>query len=233
MSSRTWKTAAFALAALLLSAGLAQAGTLVVDEGYNFLKTTPRSYTTVSIPQGFFGDKNGVPSDPIVNRVVELEGRPIGSLGLSPRSGVIVAAGNCHSKGGHEHCHAPSPLNADIDTITTIGGASIAKVGDTAEVTLQIVALSLQTPEKAPVEVTYGGKDPSYFRALVALDPSQSQPIGSIRLHRTKDDGGIMEVEMPVKFQVLFTGGRAERFGPVSLSTVLESDDNGFTVEAQ
>lgn len=230
---RFCKPAALALAAVLLSVGLAQSAELKIDAGYNFLATTPDSYTTVSIPAGFFGEKNGVPSDPLVNVRVELVGRPTGKLGLSPASGLKVEAGNCHSRGGHHHCHEVAPTGEQVDTITRVSSARLDKIGDTAEVTLQIVMLSLETPESAPLEVTYGNQEPSSFRAILTLDEKVEQPVGSIRLHRKSEKGGIMEVELPVKFKVLFTGGRDERFGPVSLSTVLASDDNGFEIARQ
>lgn len=237
-TGRSWQTAVLALAAVVLTAGASRAGgitpppTLEVDAGYNFLATTPGSFTTVTIPEGFFGEKNGTPSDAIVDRRVELEGRPIGKMGLSPSSGLVVAAGNCHSGGGHHHCHKATPLSADIDTITKVSAATLNRIGDRADVTLQIVALSLQTPESAPLKVTYGEEEPSYLRAVLTLDGSE-QPVGSITLTRTRVDGGIMEVDLPVDFNVIFTGGPSERFGPVSLETVLASDDNGFTIAGE
>lgn len=228
---RFWSIAVSVTLAALLSGAASEARELKIEAGYNFLATTPGSYTTVSIPAGFFGEKNGVPSDPLVNVRVALEGRPIGTLGLSPASTVEVEAGNCHSRGGHHHCHEVAPEGTNVDTITRVSGGALRTIGDSAEVSLQFVALSLQTPASAPIEVTYGKEAKAQFRAVLTLDESVEQPVGSIKLHRQTADGGIMEVELPVRFKVLFTGGPAERFGPVALSTVLESDDNRFTVK--
>ncbi len=228
----TWKIAAVVAVAVLLLSTVAQAGPLHVRPGYNFLATpTGTSYTTVSLPAGFFGQKNGVPSDPIVDRIVRLEGRPTGSLGLEGRSSVRIAAGNCHSRGGHHHCHENATSLTGVDTITLIGGTSLGSIGDRNRVTLQIVSLSLQTPGPEPLVVTYKDEPPSLFHLILNLDPTVTQDVGHIWFNRTEEDGGIMEVALPVAFKVVaFDSDGRKRFGPVSMSTVLESKDNGFTV---
>ena len=225
---RASKVALIAMAVALAMAGLAQAEELKVEAGYNFLTTSPGSYTTISLPAGFFGKKNGIPSDAITDRRIALEGRPIGSLGLGPRSNLVVGAGDCHSRGGHYHCHEDAVEFANVDTISRISGTTIGKDG-VGRVTLQMVALSLQTPEGAPLKVTFGDQEPSYFRAVLTHDNSVEQTIGSVTLNRYSKRGGIMEVELPVAFKIMFTS-RSGRFGPVALRTALLSDDNGFTV---
>ncbi len=218
-----------ALVAALATVGLAHAEEMKVEPGYNFLATSPGSYTTITLPAGFFGEKNGIPSDAIVDRRIDLEGRPFGSLGLEPQSNLVVKAGDCHSKGGHHHCHEATPEHERIDTITKVGGTSVSSVGGTGTTTLQMVALSLQTPQGSPLTVTYGDQKPSTFRVVLTHDSSVDQEVGSVTLKRKQDNGGIMEVELPVAFKALFTS-RGQRFGPVALNTTLLSDDNGFTV---
>lgn len=225
--------ALFALGIMLLFGGGAHAQTAItIQPGYNFLATAPGSYTTIDIPQGFFGTKGGVPSDAIVQRRVALVGRPMGTLGLSPRSNIVVSAGDCHSKGGHYHCHEDSTDGSLVDTITRVSGTQLNE-GGTATVSLQFVALALETPASAPLKVTYGGSNPSSFKMLLSLDPSQQQPVGSITLTRTAPRGGRMAVNLPVKFRAAFSavGETSNRtLGPISLSTNLESTDNTFTL---
>ena len=216
-------------AALLLGAS-ADAAPLKVQAGYNFLKTSPGSYTTLSIPAGFFGQKNGVPSDAIIDRRVSLEGRPIGALGLSPASNIAVSAGDCHSGGGHYHCHEDSANLESVDTISRVGTVTLSEVGSTATVSLQFVALSLQTPRSAPLRVTYGGQNPTDYNLILTLDPNKTQTVGSIVLKRTSTNGGSMGVTLPVDFRVSFIGG-SQTIGPVSLNAVLRSTDNTFTVQ--
>ena len=227
--SRTSKVTLIALAVVLAMVGLAQAEEMTIEAGYNFLATSPGSYTTISLPAGFFGEKNGTPSDAIGERQIQLEGRPIGTLGLGKSSNLFVGAGDCHSKGGHHHCHEASLELRNVDTISKISGTTIRGGRGVSTVTLQMVALSLQTPKGAPLKVTYGDEKPSSFRAVLTLDNSVEQEVGSMTLSRTRAKGGTMEVVLPVAFKVLFTS-RSGSFGPVALSTALLSDDNDFTL---
>jgi len=220
----------FAAGAALLLATSASAAPLKIEAGHNFLKTSPGSYTTLSIPAGFFGQKNGVQSDAIVERRVALEGRPIGSLGLSPASNIQVGAGNCHSEGGHHHCHENSDNLESIDTISRVNSVTLNSIGSTGTVSLQFVALSLQTPRNAPLRVTFGGQNPTDYNLILTLDPNKTQTVGSIVLKRTSTNGGNMAVNLPVDFRVSFTGG-SQTVGPVSLNAVLTSNDNTFTVQ--
>jgi hypothetical protein len=225
-------TLALAVAGLVC-VGAAQAETMVIQAGYNFLTTAPGSRVPITLPAGFFGTKNGVESDPIYERLVPLVGRPIGSLGLSPRSNLQVGAGQCHGEGGNGewHCHEDSAQLQTIDTITRVSGATLESVGSTARLALQFVALSLQTPDSKPVEVTYGGENPEYYRMVLKLDPGQTQDVGSIDVTRTSGNGGSMVVVLPVKFQATFSGsGSQSPLGPVPLQAVLESNDNTFTL---
>lgn len=228
-TSRSWKIAAFALTVVFLAGCQEKKNPLVIEGGHNFLATTSGSFTTVSLPEGFFGEKNGVPSDPIVDQVVTLVGRPTGSQGLSPQTNILVTAGSCHSGGGHHHCHK-NALDEEVDTITRIGSATLENIGDNATVALEIVALSLQTSDDEPLKIAYGEEEPSYFQASLTLGASVSQEEGSITFNRTKEDGGTTRVTMPVNFEVVFTSETSEQVGPVALSATLESSDNDFAV---
>ena len=80
--------------------------------------------------------------------------------------------------------------------------------------------------------MTYGKALPTLYKMILTLDSSERQDRGSIRLTRTSEKGGTMEVTLPVKFKASFAGNsfNAKRLGPVKLKTVLKSSDNQFTV---
>jgi len=220
------------VAATLIFAGLAQAKPLQVKEGYNFLATSPGSYTTISLPGGFFGEKDGVESDPIVELRIQIEGRPIGRKNLSGVTDISIEAGSCHSRGGHHHCHENAVFAKSVDTITRSGAVTLDKINDRASATLEVIAVSMRTPAGSPLEVTYGGKSPSYFDVILNNAPDVKQDLGTVWFNRTRKSGGVLEVEMPVNFEVSFTDSYGTlRFGPVNYSTVLASKDNRFVIK--
>ena len=167
---------------------------------------------TTPIPSGFFGMKSGTPSDP-VSGTISLQGLPLtnttptgsqefqphgqfGELALLARHGVLATS---------QGTGRPDTLVRRLSdaTLGDIGGTT----APSATIPIEIVALSLVSVQ--PIQVTYGGGNPSFFDVFVDLPPS-TQSTGAMTISRTGAFSGTLMSTLPVNSRVTFVN----RAGP-------------------
>lgn len=173
---------------------------VVIPDGFDFFQTEPETQVLPLLPGGFFGEKNGTPSDPF-EETIDLQGFPGPNL-LFPfpdpfppfqqiyRTTWLDTHGN---EVGPHSLHKVRQIDElvepfDFDTIVhRTGPATLTNVGDTADIPIEIVWLSLMSTE--PIQVTFGEEPPSSFDVFVGLSESFPQLTGMKKLTATVAGG--------------------------------------------
>lgn len=210
---------------------------LVIPSGFDFFMSGPGTFFTLPVlPDGFFGSKNGTPSDPTPSQVVDGVGNPPTTL-IPPPKIIFVPAPTCHVSGAAAEADCVSiPVLIgsspnDFSTVIQRGGTTLPNIGDSDTVPIEIVELHLVSVN--PITVTYGTQPDSFFDVFVDLNPSVPQTPGSLDLTRTGKRSGTMDTELPVAFRLTFVG--TELTDPTPLGqptgqTVLQSTDTPWRV---
>ncbi len=182
---------------------------LVIQPGQEGFVTRPGSLTTLpDLPIGFFGTKNGIPSNPIATQKIAVRSGP-NLVALPTLTDFLVGPG-CHGGAGHTHCYMEKRI-VNVPTYDTVvertKGGSIGIAG-TLLAEVKMVHLSLQSV--APIKVQYGSSTPtgtppvsSFFDIFLSLDGPQA--VGKSALQRNRDtSSGTMDVALPVNYKVTF-----------------------------
>lgn len=81
--------------------------------------------------------------------------------------------------------------------------ASLPDVGSQDTIPIEIVALSLQSA--SPITVTYnGGQNPELWDVQVCLSTNAPQPLGTMTIHHTCQNGGTFDSTLPVVAKLVF-----------------------------
>jgi hypothetical protein len=179
--------------------------------------TDPGSSTieVPAIPSGFFGSKNGTPSDPFGPAVLPVFGVPLspsefancGCADYPPMEfiwvdphGTPVAADDQHAVG-----QALSPVDlSDTDTcVVRLNDATfVGGVGVPEPVDIQLVELSLVS---GAIIITYGIEPPSFYEVFVTEDGPQSQGTITVTPDIVSPPEGSMILDgLPVAYQLSF-----------------------------
>lgn len=202
-------------AALLLGAS---ATAQVIPAGCDCYETEAGTQVDIpDLPAGFFGINGGVPSDPFIS---PLGGWPMRGEPLPPaiiqalcpnavvfetvwvdQHGTPVAPDDIHRVGQTQVATYPG-----IDTIVCRPGATpVPGVGGSTPVPIEITEPSLVSI--APIQVTYGGANPTFWNVIVTENgPS---PAGQMTITTTGQvpgaiQGGMTLGNMPVQYQIEF-----------------------------
>ena len=174
-----------------------------ITSGLNLRRAIPGAspnlgtYIDIDLPQGFFGQKNGVPSDALASRMF-LAGQPVDIDGDPTNLKIFGVA-------EHEGDNEKHPTEEDLqnpDTIIAVSGAALGGIDDTSVVPIQIEQLSLFTADT--FSVTYGAEAPSSFDLFIDLSESAQLP-GHIDLTRTGLHTAVGESSLPVTARLTFT----------------------------
>ena len=222
----------------------AQATPLIIPAGIDFLSTEPGTVAPVGpFPQGFFGEKGGVLSDPIAELEIAFEGLPLVTTPIPALLPSFQLESQCHSggisPGGNniQHCvGGTGPVPRPLSTAIERGGPAVLNaIGDTAIVDIKIV--ELQQLSISPLTVTYGGGLPSFYDIMIDLNPMVEQKTGSLKLIRTGETSGLMDTILPVDFRLHIVGGPndpkpVEEFltGFDELTSIGEIDGNSWFI---
>ena len=274
------------LAVMLLVAPAAQAAPVTIPGDFDAFKTEGPTSVDIprmpvpggpSFPEGFFGMKGVIPSDPILPPNpsdpdgivtafrIPLQGHPAGLPALLPQEifdsvffttkwvdqhGNEVGPDSVHKVNQvQEPTCLPFPCNFDT-VVRRTGDATFNGVGETQEVPIEIVALSLMSIN--PIEVTYGGAPSSFFDVFVTLSPgpqltgkmgliSTSIGRGTVQgdlnlgavgdlVDTTLDFSGPGAFGLPVNYRVMFVDRAGEIIiNPVDALSVFHNPQNGDT----
>ena len=192
---------------------------------FDFFKTDPGD-TSIDIgtepagdnpplPAGFFGTIGSDPSDPFSMAGIPLEGNPpVDEFQRFPPPTRLEWVDPHGNPVGPNSIHAVGQEMVTVnvrnyDTVVErINDAEFSGLGDTPQVNIEIVALSLMGVE--PIVVTYGTSGVKLWDVFVTLDDTAVQPVGSMDL--TSDtfvdgvsvSGTIDNLDLPVAFKVTF-----------------------------
>lgn len=190
------------------------------------------TFPSPSYPAGFFGDQNGTPSDPILSQIINYVGNPIGP-GSHTLSNLVVTPDDPYDGRLANQSISLAPVsNANIGNTDTIisrlDPVVLPNIGDSGQVQIEIVALSLQSA--SPLAVTYGAEPAQDFDIFVQLDGQTSQ--GIMEFTRTSANGGTYDVGFPVPFGVSFvnTNPSGPQVAAVFLGTVELTGQGSFLV---
>lgn len=207
---------------------------LTVPAGHDFfVSPAPRSRAQLDLPQGFFGELDGAPSDP-VRGLLLLGGQPLPSFPAGvpnrfgsfstpdpfPELGQLVAHGVLDARFAGQ----PDPIQF-VDTIVQRPeDADLPAIGSEDTIPIEILALSLHSV--SPITVTYGRRNPTDFDVVADLDPASRQLMGTMTLTRTGDKSGTFDSLLPVNFRLVFSHADTH-VGPFVLTgaDLLRADD--------
>ncbi len=208
---------------------------IVIRKGDDLFES-PRGQSGVAvpitnpIPSGFFGTKDGTPSDPAFGTIV-LQGLPLittaptGSRDFQPvgpfnEVAQLARHGVLDSRQGRG---MPDTIVRRLSDVT-LGDPGTPPA--TGTIPIEIVALSLQSVQ--PIRVTYGiSNAPSFFDVSVSLSPT-TQMQGTMMVSRTSTFSGTFMSNLSVNSMVTFVnragpGGTDQPKGPMSRFDVFYS----------
>jgi hypothetical protein len=168
-----------------------------------------------TLPQGFFGNNGGFPSDPLTPGGWPMRGEPLPSAvvaTLCPNSvvfetiwvdqhGTPVSPDDVHKVG---QVHVATYPNID-SVVCRPGATPVPPVGGSAPVPIELVELSLVSVN--PITVTYNGGNPTQWNVIVTENgPS---PGGLMTITTTGQvpgaiQGGMTLGTLPVQYQISF-----------------------------
>jgi hypothetical protein len=213
---------------------------LTVRAGDDLLHSPPnQSALNINyfFPPGFFGTKNGIPSDPFpIIGTMQLQAVPIttttpsGSQEFQPR-GSVAMQGSTSQRivvDVRESGTLPDTIVRRLNDATF--GEITGTLPNTAAIPIEIVALSLVSVN--PINVTYGftGNPPSVFDVKVDLQPG-TQPSGMMTITRTGAFSGTFSSVLPVNSRLTFIN-RDSFSGPDQPQDVLTHTDQLSTLAA-
>lgn len=190
---------------------------VTIPAGYDFFITGAGTHVEIGtepggdnppIPLGFFGVKNGSPSDTF-SGVVDLKSffgpnliypypSPFPPFQNIFRTKWLDPHGN---EVGPNSAHKVQQVLEPIDPFDTIiqrkDSATLANAGDSTEVEIEIIWLSLVSID--PIKVTYGPEPSSFFDVYVGLSDSTPQQQGKTRLTATVPGGSEGTVDLGSK----------------------------------
>ncbi len=172
--ARAWVIGAAALAVAFVSPLALGQQTILAGSD---LWSTPgggqsfQDFSSDPIPAGFFGDGSAA-----FDGVITFTGLPLmDNPGLAPRDGIDLG---------------------QADTIVQrLNDMSLQQTGDTAETSVQIVALSLVSVD--PIEVTINGET-TLWNVEAQLPMDVQQPVGLMQINHNNFDGGVFDATIPV-----------------------------------
>ena len=207
-----------AVAVLLLST--VPAGAQGVPAGVDCWLTESGSTAALpEFPAGFFGIKNGTPSDLIPAQTIDVEGNPADPPTCPCQNNTMVQWVDQHGnpvEPGDLHAVQQVPVPGDpFDTcVERLQDATFpGGVGTAETIDIEIVALSLRSVN--PITVTYGAEPVSLFDVFITLDGPQA--MGQLQLTPTQLDppaGEVVLPGLPVNYQLELreVGGSAAFF---------------------
>jgi len=178
---------------------------LIISPGLVDFTVAPGTIFNLNAPEGYFGTKNGKPSDAVIDPGFQFgTGTPSSFTGSrSNLDAGIVSIQDFHFSIRMESSSAKLPQCCSGSVVMKTEGATFTATGQQQNVPIEILSFSLQ--DVTPLQITYGGVFPTFFDVFVTLDPNSTQHPGSLSMTSTDSNSGIFSITLPVAYQIRFS----------------------------
>lgn len=237
-----WIAASFV--GVMLAVGSVQAQQQVTA-GVDCWETDPNSTIELPpLPGGFFGTKNGQPSQPFPGGTVDVIGLPLPpGVATDPNGcncqtdselelvwvdmhGNPVMPGDMHAVG---QALVPDPIDTCVRRLSDV---PLGAPNTPAPVQVEIVELSLVSVN--PIQVDFSPEPPSFYDVFVGLDGAQSQGQMEFIPGASLTTGDVALQGLPVNFQLNFEpvdpNDGVSPVGMGGLNTNFENTNGTFTL---